>query len=72
MIVLLPVIFGNSLKYQAQNHSRGQEDLCNTIEIMDVLDAKDTEKCRKIGIIRVESASIRVKVLRKCNCGASK
>ena len=39
---------------------------------MELLDAKDTEKCRKIGIILVESAQIRVKVLRKCNFGASK
>ena len=39
---------------------------------MDVLDVIDIEKCRKIGIIRVESARIRVKVLRKCNFGAPK
>lgn len=39
---------------------------------MDVLDVIDIEKCRKIGIIRVESARIRVKVLRKCNFDASK
>lgn len=54
------------------NHSRGQEGLYNTMEIMDILDVIDTEKCRKMGSIRVESASIRVKVLRKYNFGASK
>ena len=54
------------------NHSRGQEGLYNTMEVMDILDVIDTEKCRKLGIIRVESAQIRVKVLRKCNFGASK
>ena len=39
---------------------------------MDLLDVIDIEKSRKLGIIRVESARIRVKVLRKCNFGASK
>ena len=38
---------------------------------MDVLDVIDIEKCRKIGIIRVESARIRVKVFRECHLGAS-
>ena len=42
------------------------------MELMDVLDVIDTEKCRKKDLIRVESASIRVKVLRKCDFGASK
>lgn len=37
----------------------------NTMELLDVLDIIDTEKCRKTGIIRVELARIRVKVLRK-------
>ena len=40
--------------------------------IMDLLDAKDTEKGRKIGIIRVKTARIRVKVLRECYFGASR
>ena len=55
-----------------QNHSRGQKGLYNTIELMDLLDVKDIEKSRKIGIIRVESARIRVKVLRECDFGVSK
>ena len=42
------------------------------MELMGLLDVIDIEKCRKMGLIRVESASIRVKVLRKCNFGASK
>jgi hypothetical protein len=42
------------------------------MEIMEKLDAKDTEKCRKIGIIRVESARIRVKVFRECDFGVLK
>lgn len=41
------------------------------MELMDVLDVLDTEKCRKIEIIRVESALIRVKLFRKCHFGAS-
>ena len=45
--------------------------MVNTMELMDLLDVKDTEKCRKIGIIRVESARIRVKVLRECCFSAS-
>ena len=44
----------------------------DTMELMDVLDVMDTEKCRKMGIIRVESARIRVKVFRKCCFGTSK
>lgn len=43
----------------------------NTMELLDILDVIDTEKCRKIGIIRVESASIRVKVLRSSSFGTS-
>ena len=39
---------------------------------METLDEKDTEKCRKIGIIRVESARIRVKVLREYDFGVLK
>lgn len=48
-----------------QNHSRGQKGLYNTMELMDLLDVIDTEKCRKLGIIRAESALIRVKVFRE-------
>ena len=33
---------------------------------------KDTEKCRKMGSIRVESTRIRVKVLREYDFGVSK
>lgn len=43
----------------------------NTMELMDILDVIDTEKCRKKGAIRVESTLIRVKVLRECRFGAS-
>lgn len=43
----------------------------NTMELLDVLDALDTEKCRKKGLIRVESARIRVEVLRECCFSAS-
>ena len=39
---------------------------------MAILDAKDTEKCRKTGIIRVESAWIRVKVFRERYSSASR
>ena len=46
--------------------------MCNTIEIMDVLDVIDTEKRRKMGAIRVESARIRVKVLREYDFGVLK
>lgn len=42
------------------------------MEIMDILDVKDEEKCRKIGIIRVESARIRVKVFRERYSSASR
>ena len=38
---------------------------------MGILDAIDTEKCRKMGAILVKTARIRVKVLRKCYFGAS-
>lgn len=53
------------------NHSRGQEGLHDTMELLDVLEVIDTEKCRKKDLIRVESALIRVKVLRECCFGAS-
>lgn len=43
----------------------------NTMEIMDILDVMDTEKCRKMCVILVQSAVIRVKVFRKCRFGAS-
>ena len=43
----------------------------DTMKLMDVLDAKDTEKCRKMGAIRVESARIRVKVFRECDLSVS-
>ena len=56
MIVLLPVIFENYPKMLHPNHTRGKEGLYNTMELLDVLDVIDTEKCRKMGIIRVESA----------------
>ena len=42
------------------------------MEIMDILDVKDEEKSRKIGIIRVESARIRVKVFRECDLSVSR
>ena len=38
---------------------------------MEILDAKETEKGRKIGIIRVESARIRVKVFREHDLSVS-
>ena len=43
----------------------------NTMELLDALDVIDTEKCRKIGIIRVESARIRVKVFREHDLSVS-
>ncbi len=44
----------------------------DTMELIELLDVLDKEKCRKMGTIRVESALIRVKVLRKSDFGASK
>ena len=41
------------------------------MEIMDVLDVMDTEKCRKMGAILVKTAQIRVKVFRECDFGVS-
>ena len=38
---------------------------------MDILDVMDTEKCRKMGVILVKSAIIRVKVFRECDLSVS-
>jgi len=42
------------------------------MELLGVLDVKDTEKCRKMVIIHVDSCEIRLKVLRVCGFGASR
>ena len=55
-----------------QNHSRGQKGLYNTMELMDLLDVIDMEKCRKMGTILVKTARIRVKVFRECDLSISR
>ena len=37
------------------------------MELMDTLDVKDIEKCRKMGAILVKTDRIRVKVFRECD-----
>ena len=39
---------------------------------IELWDAKDTEKGRKIGVIHVKSSQIRVKVFRECGISASR
>ena len=42
------------------------------VELLDILDAEDTEKCRKMGAILVKTARIRVKVFRERDSSASR
>ena len=58
--------------FDCQNDSRDQKSLYITMGLIHLLGIIDTEKCRKMGVILVKSAIIRVKVFRECNFDISR